>query len=241
MDVIAELRAAGCAFAELEAGLLEEAASGPELEALVRRRCAGEPLEHLLGFVLFRGRRLAVGPGVFVPRRRTELLSELADGDGVLVEICCGAGPVVATATAAKAYGTDIDRTAAEYAARNAPGATILVGDLFRPLPAALRGTVDVIAANAPYVPSAAIATMPHEARDHEPHRALDGGPDGLALHRRIATEAPSWLRPGGRVLMETGRRQATSTVAALRAVGLETHVETDDERQATVAVGVKP
>lgn len=241
MNVIGELRAAGCAFAEREAELLEDAASGPELEALVRRRCAGEPLEHLLGWVEFRGRRLIVGPGVFVPRRRTELLSELADGSGVLVELCCGAGPIVATAAAAKTYAADIDRTAAEYAARNAPEASVLVGDLFRPLPGVLRGTVDVIAANAPYVPTAAIRTMPPEARDNEPHRALDGGPDGLTLHRRIAMDAPHWLRPGGRVLIETGRQQATYTVAALRAVGLDTYIEIDDERQATVAVGVKP
>ncbi|TWS25107.1 putative protein N(5)-glutamine methyltransferase [Tsukamurella sputi] len=241
MNVIGELRAAGCAFAEREAELLESAASGPDLEALVRRRCAGEPLEHLLGWVEFRGRRLTVGPGVFVPRRRTELLSELADGTGVLVELCCGAGPVAATSAAAKTYAVDIDRTAAEYAARNAPDATVLVGDLFAPLPGALRGTVDVIAANAPYVPTAAIATMPPEARDNEPHRALDGGPDGLTLHRRIAMDAPRWLRSGGRVLIETGRQQATYTVAALRAVGLLTHIEIDDDRQATVAVGVMP
>ncbi len=241
MDVIGELRAAGCAFAEREAELLTEAASGAELEMLVRRRCAGEPLEHLLGWVEFRGRRLVVGPGVFVPRRRTELLAELADGRGVLVELCCGAGPVAATAGAAKTYACDIDRVAAEYAARNAPDATVLVGDLFQPLPRALLGTVDVIAANAPYVPTAAIATMPPEARDNEPHRALDGGPDGLTLHRRIAVDAPRWLRPGGRLLIEAGRQQATYTVAALRAVGLRTHIEIDDERQATVAVGVRP
>ncbi|GAA1073121.1 putative protein N(5)-glutamine methyltransferase [Tsukamurella spumae] len=241
MDIIGELRAAGCVFAEREAALLTDAASGDELEALVRRRCAGEPLEHLLGWVEFRGRRLRIGPGVFVPRRRTELLSELADGTGMLVDLCCGVGPVVSTAASAKAYGVDIDRTAAEYAARNAPTATILVGDLYAPLPGALRGTVDVIAANAPYVPTAAIATMPAEARDREPHRALDGGPDGLALHRRIVRDAPRWLRSGGRVVIETGRQQATYTIAAMRAVGLQTHIEIDDERQATVAVGVMP
>ncbi|TWS20187.1 putative protein N(5)-glutamine methyltransferase [Tsukamurella asaccharolytica] len=241
MNVIGALRAAGCAFAEREAELLENAASGPDLEALVRRRCAGESLEHVLGWVEFRGRRLVVGPGVFVPRRRTELLAELADGRGVLVELCCGAGPVAATAAAATTYAADIDRTAAGYAARNAPEATVLVGDLFAPLPAALRGTIDVIAANAPYVPTAAIRTLPPEARDNEPHRALDGGPDGLTLHRRIAVHAPHWLRAGGRVLIETARQQAPYTAAALCTVGLETHIEVDDERQATVAVGVRP
>ena len=123
MNVIGELQAAGCVYAEREAALLTEAASGIEMEVLVRRRCAGEPLEHLLGWAEFRGRRLEIGPGVFVPRRRPELLSEVADGDGTLVELCCGVGPIVATAASAKAYGVDIDRTAAEYAARNAPDA----------------------------------------------------------------------------------------------------------------------
>lgn len=241
MDVIGELQAAGCAFAEREAHLLEDSATGADLDDLVRRRCAGEPLEHLLGWVEFRGRKLTVGPGVFVPRRRTELLSELADCAGVLLEMCCGAGPVAATAAAAKTYAVDIDRTATEYAARNAPEATVLVGDLFQPLPGVLHGAVDVIAANAPYVPTAAIATMPPEARDNEPRVALDGGPDGLSLHRRIAREGPRWLRPGGRLLIETGRLQATYTVAALRAVGLDTHIEIDEDRQATVAVGVLP
>ncbi|BDH57016.1 putative protein N(5)-glutamine methyltransferase [Tsukamurella sp. PLM1] len=241
MTVISDLRAAGCVFAEREAALLEAAASGATLDALVRRRCAGEPLEYLLGWVEFRGRRLAVGPGVFVPRRRTEFLSQLADCHGVLVELCCGAGPIAATAASAKTYAADIDRASTEFATRNAPEATVLLGDLYGPLPAELRGTVDVIAANAPYVPTAAIATMPAEARDNEPRLALDGGPDGLSLHRRIALDAPRWLRPGGRVLIETGRQQVTYTIAALRSAGLLTHIEIDDERQATVAVGVMP
>ena len=241
MDVVAELRAAGCVFAEEEAVLLIDAASGTDLQALVRRRCAGEPLEHLLGWSEFRGRRLAVGPGAFVPRRRTELLAELADGaaPSVLVELCCGVAPVAATSEAAQVFAVDIDPVAASFARINAPAATVLVGDLYSPLPTALRGRVDVIAANAPYVPTGAIATMPREARDHEPRRALDGGHDGLVLHRRIAVDAPRWLRRGGVVLIETGRLQAGSTAAALRSAGLAAHIETDDERQATVAVGV--
>ncbi|GAB3126131.1 putative protein N(5)-glutamine methyltransferase [Tsukamurella serpentis] len=205
----------------------------------MRRRCAGEPLEHLLGWVEFRSRRLQVGPGVFVPRRRTELLSELADGADLLVELCCGVAPVAATAVAARSVATDVDPLAARYAALNAPHSTVLIGDLYLPLSDAMRGTVDVIAVNAPYVPSSAVSAMPPEAREHEPRRALDGGPDGLDLHRRIAAGAPTWLRPGGRVLIETSTGQAAATVAVLRSAGLMTDVEVDAARCATVAAGI--
>ncbi|CAM3747900.1 MULTISPECIES: putative protein N(5)-glutamine methyltransferase [Tsukamurella] len=241
MDVIDELRAAGCVFADQEAELLASTATGAELEDLVRRRCCGEPLEHLLGWVEFRGRRLAVGPGTFVPRRRTELLAELADDarPAVLVELCCGVAPVAATCAAEEAYAVDIDPVPLEYARLNAPGATVLTGDLYASLPRELSGRVDVIAANAPYVPTAAIATMPAEAREHEPRVALDGGADGLAVHRRIAAEARMWLADGGVVLIETGRYQAEYTERLLRAAGFAARVVTDADRGSTVAVGV--
>lgn len=228
-------------FAEQEAELLTGAASGAKLDELVRRRCAGEPLEYLLGWVEFRGRHLAVGPGTFVPRRRTELLAELAENaePGVLVELCCGVGPVAATCPAAETYAVDIDPVPAGFAHTNAPEATVLVGDLFAPLPRTLSGRVDVIAANAPYVPTAAIATMPAEARDHEPLIALDGGADGLVLHRRIAAEARMWLADGGIVLIETGRYQAQYTERLLRAAGFAARTESDASRGSTVTIGV--
>ncbi|WP_019203346.1 putative protein N(5)-glutamine methyltransferase [Tsukamurella sp. 1534] len=241
MNVVAELRAAGCVFAEQEAAVLDGTASGADLEELVRRRCAGEPLEHLVGWAEFLGRRLAVGPGAFVPRKRTEFLAELAAAaaPGVLVELCAGVAPIAATSSAAERYAVEIDPVAAGFARRNAPEATVLVGDLFAPLPRGLVGRVDVLAANAPYVPTAAIATMPPEARDHEPRTALDGGPDGLSLHRRIAAEARMWLADGGRVLIETGRYQAEYTERLLRAAGFDAHTETDSERASTVTVGL--
>jgi len=127
-DVVAALRTAGCVFAEEEAGLLVEAVRSPaELTSLVARRVAGEPLEHLLGWAEFCGLRIAVGPGVFVPRRRTELLVRLAapllrPGD-VVVELCCGAA-AVATALAATVPGlalhaVDIEPAAVACARRN--------------------------------------------------------------------------------------------------------------------------
>ncbi len=247
-DVVARLRSAGCVWAEEEAALLEAAATDPAaLEALVARRAAGEPLETVLGWVEFLGRRLVVAPGVFVPRRRTELLARTAmgevaarPGDPVVVEMCCGVAPVAAflESTSAEVHAADVDGTALGCAASNAPTAALHRGDLFDALPGRLRGRVDVLAANAPYVPTDRIADMPPEARDHEPRAALDGGADGVGLHRRIAAGAPDWLAPGGVLLVETSPGQAALTTAAMEAAGLTTRVEVDPEVGGCVAVG---
>ena len=238
-------------FAEDEAALLADAAASPaDLAALVDRRVAGEPLEHVLGWAEFCGLRVAVGPGVFVPRRRTELLVDLAAPllrpGAVLVELCCGAAPV-ATALGAAVPGlalhaVDVDPAAVDYARRNlAPfGGVAYEGDLDAPLPAALRGRVDVVVANAPYVPTDAIALMPPEAREHEPAVALDGGVDGLDVQRRVAAAAPAWLAPGGSLMIETSVRQAPLTAAAVAAAGLVARVERDHERDGTAVVGVR-
>jgi release factor glutamine methyltransferase len=248
-DVVATLRAVGCVFAEDEARLLVEAASCPaDLAALVERRVAGEPLEHVLGWAEFCGLRIAVDPGVFVPRRRTELLVRLAAEvlapGAVLVELCCGAA-AVATALAARVpglavYAVDVDPAAVRCAGRNLVGGHVYEGDLDLPLPAELRGRVHVVVANAPYVPTAAIALMPPEAREHEPAVALDGGVDGVDVQRRVAAAAPRWLSPGGHLLIETSVRQAPLTVAAVVAAGLVARVERDDERDGTAVVGVR-
>ena len=250
-DVVATLRAAGCVFAEDEARLLTDAARSPaHLAALVDRRVSGEPLEHLLGWAEFGGLRIAVGPGVFVPRRRTELLVDLAvpllRPGSVVVELCCGAA-AVATALGAAVPGlvlhaVDIDPAAVRCAARNLGpvDGRAYVGDLDAPLPATLHGRVDVVVANAPYVPTDAIALMPPEARDHEPAVALDGGADGLDVQRRVAAAAPRWLAPGGSLLIETSERQAPLTAAAVAAAGLVPRVERDDERDGTAVVGVR-
>ncbi|MDR6907934.1 release factor glutamine methyltransferase [Agromyces sp. 3263] len=255
----ARLRAAGCVFAEDEAALLTEAVDGrpdapAELERLVARRVAGEPLEQLLGWAEFAGRRVLLEPGVFVPRRRTEVLAGEAarlalavreqGRTPVVVDLCCGAGAIgAAVADAAgpvELVAADIDPAAVRAARRNLEplGAFVVVGDLFDALPGELRGRVDVLAVNAPYVPTAEIAMMPPEARDHEAHVALDGGDDGLDVHRRVAASARAWLAPGGSVLVETSRRQAPTTEALLRAGGLSTTIVRDDELAATVAIG---
>ena len=249
--LVARLRAAGCVFAEDEAATLLAAATDPgHLAVLVDRRVTGEPLEQLLGWAEFCGRRVAVEPGVFVPRRRTGLLVERAVAllraavRPVVVDLCCGSGAVGLAVTDAlgpvELHAADIDAAAVRCARRNLSpvGGSVHQGDLFAALPAALRGRVDVLVVNAPYVPSAAVSLMPPEARDHEPRTALDGGPDGTDLQRRVATGARDWLAPGGTLLVETSARQAPLTVAAVEAGGLRATVVRDDERDATVVVG---
>jgi len=284
-DIVTTLRAAGCVFAEDEAHLLVSAAGGPEdLAAMVDRRVAGVPLEHVLGWAEFCGLRIAVDPGVFVPRRRTELLAwqaadlahqtadrarqaadlahqtadqtrqaadlarqaigELARqaAEAVVVDLCCGSGAVgavvAATVNRLELYAVDIEPAAVACARRNLIHGRVYEGDLYEPLPAELRGRVDVLVANAPYVPTEAVGLMPPEARLHEPRVALDGGADGLDVLRRVTEAAPHWLAPGGHLLFETSERQAAPAIDFVARSGLLPRVLADDELGATVVIG---
>jgi release factor glutamine methyltransferase len=245
-SVVSRLRAAGCVFAEDEARLLlDAAATQVELDAMVARRVAGLPLEQVLGWAEFLGLRIAVEPGVFVPRRRTELLawhaSTLARHGSVVVDLCCGSGAVGAAVFAAvpgiELVAADIEPAAVRCARRNIVG-QVYEGDLYEPLPDSLRGRVDVLVANAPYVPTGAVDLMPPEARLHEPLVALDGGTDGLDVLRRVIAEAPSWLAPGGHLLFETSTRQAPTALAEVAAANLTPATVTDDDLAATVITG---
>lgn len=244
-QLVAALRSAGCVFAEDEARILvAEATSPAELMAWTARRMAGEPLEQVVGWASFAGLRIAVDPGVFVPRRRSELLVAAAGREPatVVVDLCCGTGALGAALSArwpeAEVHAADSDPVAVACARRNLPPERVHEGDLYDALPGELRGRVDLLVVNAPYVPTGAIATMPREARDHEHRVALDGGPDGLAVQRRVIASAPTWLRPGGHVLVETGRSQLDATEAALRQAGLVVTVRSDDESGGLVARG---
>ncbi|MEU9975399.1 putative protein N(5)-glutamine methyltransferase [Streptomyces sp. NPDC051014] len=248
--VVSALRAAGCVFAEDEADLILATARTPgELAGMVDRRSAGQPLEHVLGWAGFHGLRVLVGPGVFVPRRRTEFLVDQALAQApdatVVVDLCCGSGAVGAALAAAlggaELHAADIEPAAVDCARRNlAPyGGSSHLGDLFDALPAALRGRVGILAANVPYVPSGEVALLPAEARDHEPLAALDGGGDGLDVLRRVAAGAPEWLAPGGCVLVETSERQADAAVRAFAAAGLTARLAVSEELYANVVIGV--
>ncbi|HET6654539.1 MAG TPA: putative protein N(5)-glutamine methyltransferase [Nocardioides sp.] len=248
--VVARLRGAGCVFAEDEAALLRaEARDDAHLESMVADRVAGRPLEQIVGWVEFRGLRVLVGPGVFVPRVRTEHLADLtvdlarAADRPVVVELCCGVAAigtvVLATLDDVELVVADVDRAAVAVARRNlGDRAAVLQGDLDEPLPDHLRGRVDVLVANAPYVPTDAVGSMPPEAREHEPLVALDGGADGLDVARRLVGVAHRWLAPGGHLVIETSRGQAASLLDAFTAAGLEARVTRDEARDGTAVVG---
>ncbi|KUO17792.1 putative protein N(5)-glutamine methyltransferase [Streptomyces dysideae] len=249
-SVAAALRAAGCVFAEDEARLLLAAARTPdELAAMVDRRVTGLPLELVIGRAEFRGLRIGVEPGVFVPRRRTEFLVEQALAQApdasVVVDLCCGSGAVGAALAAAlggvELHAADIEPTAVRCARRNvAPyGGHVHTGDLFEALPGDLRGRVGILAANVPYVPTGEVGLLPAEARDHEPLVALDGGADGLDVLRRVAAGAPDWLAPGGCLLVETSERQAQAAVDAFTRSGLTARLAVSEEPYANVVIGL--
>jgi release factor glutamine methyltransferase len=251
--------------------LISAAQTPADIEATVLRRIAGLPLEHVLGWAEFCGLRIAVDAAVFVPRVRTEFmvhqataLAQAADRGGdnarnveqagngtprqpVVVDICCGSGAVGAALAAAlgpvELYAADIDPAAVSCARRNvaAAGGQVFEGDLFEPLPAALRGRVEILLANTPYVPSGEIRLMPPEARLHEPRVTLDGGADGLDIQRRVAAAAPGWLAPGGHLLVETSARQAPTTVEIFARNGLAPRVVSSEELDATVVIGTVP
>jgi release factor glutamine methyltransferase len=291
--IVTRLRTAGCVFAEDEAELLVATARTPaQLAAMVDQRVGGLPLEHVLGWAEFCGLRIAVDPGVFVPRRRTEFLVSQAvalarqaialagqsavtadqsavtagqaagqpaadqpvatDGQPapsrtVVVDLCCGSGAVGAALVAAldevELYAVEIDPAAVRCARRNlaGAGARVYEGDLFDPLPAALRGRVGVLATNVPYVPTGAMDLLPPEARLHEARVALDGGADGLDILRRVTAAAALWLAPGGALLFETSERQAPQAAGIVAGDGLIPRVVSSDELNATVVIGTRP
>jgi release factor glutamine methyltransferase len=249
--VVSRLRAAGCVYAEDEARLLlSTAATAADLAVMVDRRVAGLPLEQVVGWAEFCGLRIAVDPGVFVPRRRTEFLAGQAIArvwsGAVVVDLCCGSGAVGAALAAAvegvELHAVDLDPAAVACARRNlVAGGRAYEGDLYAPLPAWLHGRVDVLVANAPYVPTREVRLLPREARLYEPRVALDGGSDGLAVVRRVSAAAPGWLPPGGHLLIEISERQAPQAAETFIGDGLIARVASSKELSATVVIGTRP
>jgi release factor glutamine methyltransferase len=250
-DAIARLRAAGIATARPDAELLLARVLGTtrlalhleprrdldadvlrELEALVARRAAHEPLQYIVGSEDFHGLGLALGPGVFIPRPETELLAERVvalcpDRPAVALDLCTGSGAVACALAARRprcaVWAVELSPEAARWARANvtalglAERVRVVDGDLFGPV-ADLRGGCDLVVANPPYIARPAIPGLPEEVRAWEPRLALDGGPDGLTVIERILAEAPAFARPGGHVLLEIGHDHAARLRARLAA-----------------------
>lgn len=242
-----QLRAAGCVFAEDEANILLRTAEGEMLSELLVRRIAGEPLEQIVGWVEFAGSRLNVVPGVFVPRQRTTLLAELTiraleeAGPGArLLEAFCGVGPIASTVSrtvpSAQIHLSDHDRKALECTRANAgPEAHCHLTSCLAGLPEALAGGFNVISAVPPYVPDSAAQFLPREAIDHEAPTALFGGADGLDLVRRLISESPHWLAPGGALLIELGNGQHRTAGDFATAVGFLPRSHHGEDEQTVV------
>ncbi|HEU0206789.1 MAG TPA: putative protein N(5)-glutamine methyltransferase [Pseudolysinimonas sp.] len=252
-EIVARLRAAGSVFAEEEAAVLvAEATDADHLDEMVGRRVAGDPIEQIVGWAEFDGIRFMVEPGVFVPRHRTESLvqqaARLGHPDAVVLDLCCGVGALgVAVRSRLGAgvelHAADVDPAAVRCARVNVPPGAVYEGDLFEPLPASLRGRVELLLANAPYVPTPEIALLPPEAREHEHRIALDGGADGLELHRRVIAGAPAWLAPGGRLLIEVSEEQAgvAASLMAGAGLGVQTEIDDEDDDVTVVVIGRRP
>ncbi|MCW2808747.1 MAG: prmC [Marmoricola sp.] len=205
--------------------------------ALVARRAAREPLQHLTGTAAFRHVELQVGPGVFVPRPETELLAGWAidrarevEGDPVVVDLCCGSGAIALSVAdevpVAEVHAVELDPSAHGWAERNlaATGVDLRLGDMADAFPE-LDGTVDVVACNPPYIPLEAWASVAPEARDHDPALALWSGDDGLDAMRVLESTAARLLRPGGWVGAEHADVQGESAARVFAASGRWTEV----------------
>lgn len=248
---VAALRAAGCVFAEEEAQMMiSEAKSETELASMIEKRNNGVPLEQILGWAEFCGHRVAIEPEVFIPRYKTEFLVSqaiaLCKPDSIVLDLCCGSGAlglaIISSMPTIQLFASDVDPVAVHCARQNlAPyGATVFEGDLFDPIPQNLKGKINILLANAPYVPTQAIDLMPREARLYESRVSLDGGMDGLDIHRRIAASATEWLTPGGYLLIETGKGQSSIARNFLNTYGMNSWIAYSEDHDATVVIGTK-
>ena len=227
---VRRLAAAGCIAPNEEAAELVEAAAGDpdRLRGFIERRTTGEPLAWITGSILFCGCRVVIDPGVYVPRWQSEPLAERAAAllppDGRAIDLGTGSGAIARVLLdrrpGASVLGTEVDPLAARCARRN--GIEVVEGDLFAAVPESWRGSVDVIVAVLPYVPTGAFDLLPRDVRTFEPRVALDGGDDGLALVRRAVAEAAGWVREGDHLLLEVGGSQPGAVEPMLAAAHFE-------------------
>jgi release factor glutamine methyltransferase len=237
--LVGRLAAAGFVAAEEEADELmaRTAGDGDLLDTLVGRRLTGEPLAWIIGKVEFCGIGIQVDPGVYVPRWQSQPLVRRAverlPPTGVAIDLCTGSGAIATTLLAARPHArvvaSDLDPSAVACAAAN--GVEGFLGDLFTPLPSTLLGGVDVVVGVVPYVPTPMLSLLPRDTLAFESPRSYDGGPDGTGPLRRVLTEAPRFLRPGGALLLELGGDQAKVLDRELERLGFaDRSVLVDDD-----------
>ncbi|GMQ86343.1 MAG: peptide chain release factor N(5)-glutamine methyltransferase [Acidimicrobiia bacterium] len=203
-------------------------------ESLVARRRAGEPLQYLEERIPFGPIEVTVDHRSLIPRQETEQLFALAVDavvePQVILDLCTGSGNLALALKHAfpdaVVYGTEISPAAASLARENARDAsldvTVLDGDLFDPIPEHLRGNVDLIVSNPPYLAETEIAELPADVRDHEPRIALVAGPGGDEVVAAIASEAPGWLAPGGTIVCEISEFRGPAMEALFAPLGGE-------------------
>ncbi|HUH06634.1 MAG TPA: peptide chain release factor N(5)-glutamine methyltransferase [Egibacteraceae bacterium] len=209
------------------------AAAADVLAELADRRAQREPLQLILGSVGFRHIEVLVRPGVFIPRPETELLAGEAiarlPAGGVVLEPCTGTGAVACSvaqeASPSRVVATDISPVAVALARENTDRLSldveVLDGDLLEPVPADLRGAVDVLVCNPPYIAAGEVSELATEVADWDPHDALVSGPTGQEVVSRLVAEASGWLRPGGWLLLEVADTRAAQTAALCESADL--------------------
>lgn len=234
--------AAGSPRSAVSAGAAAEDVALPELtphaesrlDRLLEQRLAGAPLAHLTGRQHFLGMDLLAGPGALIPRAETELLGRAAidcardSGAAIAIDVCTGSGNLALALArqvdGLKVLGADLSADAIELARRNAAmlglgdRVEFRCGDLLAPFDApALRGGVDLVVCNPPYISSGKVDSMAAEISGHEPRLAFDGGPLGVSILARLMQETPGFLRPGGWLAFEVGLGQGPAMARRLR------------------------
>jgi release factor glutamine methyltransferase len=228
-SLVARLREVGCVFAEEEAAEIRRVVGDDEerADAVVAARANGIPLEHALGVAVFAGIEVEVGPGVFVPRTRAEVLVDAAvsarPDARVVVDLGTGSGAIAAALATrlplAEVHAADLDPVALGYALRNAAryGFTVHEGDWWDALPRELQGRIGLAVAYLPHVPRSRLDEIPGDYRTHEPDLAVAGGPDGLDPLRAVLRDMDRWLAPEG-VLVTLVAEEQLGTARALSA-----------------------
>jgi release factor glutamine methyltransferase len=237
------------------AGVELRSAQFDELDEMLERRVAREPLQHITGRAYFRSLALAVGPGVFVPRPETEQVAQFAidalkaipGPEPLAVDLGTGSGAIAFSLATevphSRVYAVEVSENAYDWASRNreftgATNATLVLGGLMDALHE-LDGRVDVVISNPPYIPTEAVP-RDLEVRLHDPNVALYGGDDGLDVVRRVSTTALRLLHPGGTLVLEHGELQGAEIGELLRGDGwmaIATHRDLLGRDRATVAL----